>query len=127
MGAVVSARSDCHVCTSAHAAVAAHLLNDVALVRAVCDGFESAPIAEEEKALLRYVAVVNDTPAKTSAEDVAAAKAAGWSDQAIFDALTVASIFNVFNRWLDGAGIPDVPSGFYEERLADHGDMGYAM
>jgi alkylhydroperoxidase family enzyme len=103
------------------------LLNDVALVSAVCEDFESAPITEKEKALLRYVAVVNDTPAKTSADDVAAAKAAGWSDQAIFDALTVCGIFNFFNRWLDGAGIPDVPAGFYEKRLSEHGDMGYAM
>jgi len=96
-------------------------------VKAVCEDFESAPISEKEKALLRYVAVVNDTPAKTSEADVAAAKEAGWSDRAIFDGLTVCAIFNFFNRWLDGAGLPDVPAGFYEGRLEEHGDMGYRM
>ena len=96
-------------------------------MKAVCEDFESAPISEKEKALLRYVAVVNDTPSKTSQADVAAAKAAGWSDHALYDALTVCAIFNFFNRWLDGAGLPDVPKGFYEGRLAEHGDMGYRM
>ena len=76
---------------------------------------------------MRYVAVVNDSPAKTTQEHVDAAKAAGWSDHALYDALTVCAIFNFFNRWLDGAGLPDVPKGFYEGRLAEHGDMGYRM
>lgn len=93
----------------------------------MCEDFESAPITDKEKALLRYVAVVNDTPAQTRQEDVDAARAAGWSDHALFDALTVCSIFNFFNRWLDGAGLPGVPAGFYDERLAEHGDMGYRM
>ena len=96
-------------------------------MKAVCEDFECAPITEKEKALLRYVAVVNDAPASTSQADVDQAKAAGWSDYALFDALTVAAIFNFFNRWLDGAGLPDVPAGFYEERLAQHGAMGYRM
>ena len=97
------------------------------LVKAVCEDFESAPITEEEKGLLRYIAKVNDAPATVTQDDVDAAKAFGWSDHALFDALTVASIFNFFNRWLDGAGLPDVPKGFYEGRLAEHGDMGYRM
>ena len=96
-------------------------------MKAVCEDFESAPISAEEKALLRYVAVVNDTPAKTSQADVDAAKAAGWSDHALFDALTVCAIFNFFNRWLDGAGLPGVPEGFYDQRMAEQGDMGYRM
>ena len=63
----------------------------MALVKAVCEDFESAPISDEEKGLLRYIAKVNDTPAKVSQEDVDAAKAHGWSDQALFDAATVGS------------------------------------
>lgn len=70
---------------------------------------------------------MNDTPAKVSQADVDAAKAHGWSDHALFDAATVAAIFNFFNRWIDAAGVPDVPRDFYAERLGEHGDMGYAM
>ncbi len=59
--------------------------------------------------------------------DVDACKDAGWSESAVYDAATVCSIFNYFNRWVDGAGVPDVPKGFYEERLATQGDLGYSM
>jgi alkylhydroperoxidase family enzyme len=93
----------------------------------VCGDFEASPLSEKEKALFRYLAVVNDTPARVSQADVDAAKAAGWSDAALFDAATVCAIFNFFNRWIDGAGVPDVPEGFYEERLATQGGFGYAM
>lgn len=96
-------------------------------MEAVCHDFESAPISEKEKGLLRYLAKVNDTPAQVSQADVDAAKAHGWSDHALFDAATVAAIFNFFNRWIDATGVPDVPAGFYDKRLESHGDMGYAM
>ena len=103
------------------------MLKDKDLVDAVCHDFENAPIPENEKGLLRYLAKVNDTPAQVSQADVDAAKACGWSDKALFDAVTVAAMFNFFNRWIDGTGVSDVPKGFYEGRLAAHGDMGYAM
>ena len=70
---------------------------------------------------------VNDAPARVSQTDVDEVKAAGWSEAAIYDAATVCAIFNFFNRWIDAAGVPDVPDGFYEKRLDAHGDSGYAM
>ena len=73
------------------------------------------------------MAKVNDTPARVRQADVDAARAAGWSDHALFDAATVCAIFNFFNRWIDATGVPDVPDRFYERRLAMHGDTGYAM
>jgi hypothetical protein len=51
---------------------------------------------------------------------------AGWSQRAVYDAATVCSIFNFFNRWIDATGVADVPAGFYEQVLATRGDMGYA-
>jgi alkylhydroperoxidase family enzyme len=96
-------------------------------VDAICADFETAPISPKEKALFRYLAKVNDTPAKVSQADVDAVKAAGWSEQAIYDAATVCSLFNFFNRWIDATGvIPPVP-GAYEKRLAQTGDMGYSF
>ena len=92
-----------------------------------CRDFEGSELEEREKVLLRYLAKVNDAPATVGPTDVEAVKAAGWSDRAIYDAVTVCAAFNFFNRWIDGTGVPDVPKGFYEERLARHGDLGYRM
>jgi alkylhydroperoxidase family enzyme len=96
-------------------------------VKGVCADFETSSLDEKDKALFRYLAVVNDEPATVTQADVDAARAAGWSDRALFDAATVCAIFNFFNRWIDAAGIPDVPPGFYARRLAENGDVGYAM
>ena len=77
--------------------------------------------------MYRYLAKVNDAPATVRQEDVDAVLAAGWSESAVYDAATVCAIFNFFNRWIDATGVPDVPEGFYEARLAAQGDVGYAM
>lgn len=94
---------------------------------AVCANFETAPISAKEKALWRYLSKVNDTPARVAQADVDAVKAAGWDEQSIYDAATVCSMFNYFNRWIDAAGVPPPPPGLYEKRLEANGDMGYTL
>ena len=43
--------------------------------------------------------------AEIRAADVDALKAAGWSEEAIYDAITVAALFGFYNRWCDAAGV----------------------
>lgn len=37
--------------------------------------------------------------------DVDAARQAGWSDEAIYDAVTVCALFRFYNTWTDGCGV----------------------
>jgi alkylhydroperoxidase family enzyme len=69
---------------------------------------------------------VNDAPATVTQEDVDAAHDAGLTDEALYDAVTVCALFNFYNRWIDGTGVPADPGNHYEQRLARHGDSGYA-
>lgn len=94
---------------------------------AVCRDPESAPLSPRDKALFRYLVKVNDTPAAVTRADADTARAAGWSDAALYDAVTVCAIFNFFNRWIDGLGVPDVPRELYEARVAAGGGMAYTM
>lgn len=51
-------------------------------------------------------------------------KAAGWSEEAVYDALTVCALFNFYNAWVDGSGIPAMSPEAYEisgKRLAEEG------
>lgn len=51
-------------------------------------------------------------------------KRAGWSEEAIYDAITVCGIFNFYNRWIDATGVEDMPASAYEmsgKRMAAHG------
>jgi hypothetical protein len=56
--------------------------------------------------------------------DIQAAKAAGWTDEALYDAITVCALFNFYNKWIDATGVQDMPPMAYEmsgERLAQAG------
>ena len=66
---------------------------------------DSCSLPEKEKALLRFVDKVNHDPFSISAEDMQPLYAVGWSDEAIYDAITVCGLFNFYNRWIDAAGV----------------------
>ena len=56
--------------------------------------------------------------------DVEVVKDAGWSEEAIYDAITVCALFNFYNKWIDATGVSDMPPEAYEasgERMANHG------
>ena len=104
--------------------MAAKLYGGGALVDAVVNDDRAAPSAEREKRLLAYLEKLTLTPAATTAEDVAGLREAGWSDEAIYDAVTVCAMFNFYNRWIEGSGVQDMsPEGYDQsaERLATAG------
>ena len=56
--------------------------------------------------------------------DVDRALNAGWSDEALYDAITVCSLFQFYNNWIDATGVSDMPAMAYEmsgHRLATQG------
>ena len=67
--------------------------------------------------------MVNDSTS-IGQEDVDRAKQAGWSDAALYDAITVCSLFQFYNNWIDATGVSDMPAFGYEmsgKRLASQG------
>ncbi len=85
---------------------------------------ESAPIDDEHRALFRLLAKVNAASNTVSAGDLSAAKEAGWSEEALYDAITVAALFRFYNTWIDATGVGDMPPEAYEmsgERMAVDG------
>ena len=56
--------------------------------------------------------------------DVDEARRAGWSDEALYDAITVCALFQFYNTWIDATGVDDMPPAAYEmsgQRLATQG------
>jgi len=35
---------------------------------------------------------------------------AGWSEEAVYDAITVCALFNFYNKWIDATGVGDMPA-----------------
>lgn len=67
--------------------------------------FESSGLDEKHKVLFRLIDKVNhDSPRMTPA-DLETARAAGWSDEELYFAITVCALFNFYNRWIDATGV----------------------
>jgi hypothetical protein len=67
--------------------------------------------------------MVHDSTSITQ-NDVDIALQAGWSDEALYDAITVCSLFQFYNNWIDATGVADMPALGYEmsgHRLATQG------
>lgn len=85
---------------------------------------ETSALAEKDKALFRFVAKVNHDSPKISPDDIAVLHAAGWTDEAIYYAITVCALFNFYNRWIDAAGVhamSEEAHRTYGARTAQHG------
>ncbi len=69
---------------------------------------------------------MNRESTKIDQHDVDTVRAAGWTDEALYDAITVCALFNFYNKWIDATGVADMPAAAYAasgERLAT---IGYA-
>jgi hypothetical protein len=95
-------------------------------VEAVLDDPEKAPIGAAEKALLRFVRGVNGRSFELGPGDVGAVREAGWSDEAIYDAVTVCALFNFYNRWCDGTGVGPMPAEGHAASGRRLAQFGYA-
>ncbi len=71
----------------------------------VNQGLEHAPLPAAERALLAFVEKVNRDSPSIGPPDIAALHEQGWTDEAIYDALTVCALFNFYNRWIDASGV----------------------
>jgi uncharacterized peroxidase-related enzyme len=100
------------------------LLEDRDLVDAVLADYRSAPIDDQWKALFAFIDRMNAESNAMQQGDIDAVKAAGWSEEAIYDAITVCALFNFYNKWIDATGVSDMPAAAYEMsgvRMAAHG------
>ncbi len=84
----------------------------------------SSPLSAAEKALFEFLRKVNRASHTISQSDVDGVKAQGWSDEALYDAITVCALFNFYNRWCDATGVHAMPLEAHQmsgKRLAAHG------
>ena len=88
------------------------------------DDYRTAPIDSREKALFTFIEKMNVQSNALRREDIDGLKEAGWSEEAIYDAITVCSLFKFYNAWIDATGVHDLPPSAYEasgKRLATQG------
>lgn len=117
IAARVSGLNDCEFCASSHGAFAAAQLPDgKQLVDQVHADPEHADVSPKLKALLHIAGRVQRSGKAVTPADVAAARAAGASDQEIHDTVLIAAAFCMFNRYVDGLAttVPDDPDAYVQ-------------
>ena len=91
------------------------MLGDKELVWGVLRDLESSALDEKHKALFRFVDKVNHHSACIAAADMVPLHDAGWTDEAIYFAITVCALFNFYNRWIDASGVHALSEAAHEE------------
>ena len=85
---------------------------------------QGAGVPVKERILFAYLERVRTGASRVTAEDAERLRAAGWSDEAIYDAVTVCALFNFYTRWVDATGVSDMPAEAYAlagRRMAEGG------
>lgn len=78
-------------------------------MQAVLHDLRSAPISDALRSLLTLIEKAAHNSVAVTHEDVDTVRAAGWSDEAIYDAITVCALFRFYNTWTDATGVSGLP------------------
>ena len=79
--------------------------NNQQLVDAIKIDFRTAELADADRAMLDYVALLTLTPSATTEDNILALRAAGFGDAAILDINQITGFFAWCNRTVDGLGV----------------------
>jgi len=124
IAAFTSYQNCCHYCANSHAAAAALLLQDRELVQSVLQNYQASGLSPAEKALIGFIEKVTHRSWEIRRHEVDEVREAGWSDEALYDAITICALFNFYNRWVHAAGVHVMPLEWHEvsgKRLAKFG------
>ncbi|HEU5184357.1 MAG TPA: hypothetical protein VFU01_07295 [Gemmatimonadaceae bacterium] len=93
-------------------------------MEAVLENIETAPVSEKDRALYAFIRKANADSTSIRQSDIDAVRSVGWSEEALYDAITVHALFRFYNAWIDVTGVSDMPAFAYEmsgKRLATAG------
>jgi uncharacterized peroxidase-related enzyme len=78
---------------------------DEPLVKALQANYRTAPISDQERAMLDYVAQLTRDATQISSGDHMKLRTAGFDDRAILQITLIAAWFNYINRVADALGV----------------------
>lgn len=110
IAAYVSSLNACRFCLDAHVVFArAHGIPEP-LVAAMLEDLDSAGVDDRLRPILQYVRKLTLSPSRMVEADARAVHDAGWSEEALFDAVQVCAVFNLMNRIVEGTGVQPLPA-----------------
>lgn len=105
IAAFVSGLNACRFCFGSHAIYAEAFGIPEELLQALVDDFDTATVDDRLRPLLTYVRKLNTLPSKLVKADAEAVLSAGWSEEALVEAIEITALFNFMNRLIEGTGV----------------------
>jgi uncharacterized peroxidase-related enzyme len=109
IAAYVSGLNSCTFCHGAHVIASKAFGIDSELFDGLMADLETSAINDRLKPILAYAGKLTKTPAMMTKADAEKVYAAGWDEQALFDAVSICALFNLMNRIVEGSGIKSDP------------------
>jgi len=101
----VSGLNACAFCHDSHKVYAETFGIDGALIDALLTDIDGAPVSDKLRPVLHYVKKLNTLPSRMVPADAQAVLAVGWSEKALYEAVSICGLFNMMNRMVEGTGI----------------------
>ena len=105
IAALVWGLNSCNYCYGVHSRTAAAFGLDEATIAVMVQDLDTAPVPERLRPVLHYACKLTLVPSRLVDRDAEDVYVAGWSEQALHDAIQVACLFNLMNRLLEGHGV----------------------
>lgn len=105
IAAYVSGLNGCDFCYGAHTLMAQAFGVDPALLEALITDLDAAPVDDRLKTLLRYLGHLTRTPSRIPRPAIDEVRAAGWSEEALYEAVSVCALYSYMNRIAEAAGL----------------------
>lgn len=87
---------------------------------------ESSALDDRHKALFRFIDKVNHDSPGIGPPDIDTLHLAGWTDEAIYFAITACALFNFYNRWIDATGVHAMSDAAHRQGGKRMATQGYA-
>jgi uncharacterized peroxidase-related enzyme len=112
MAAYVSGVNECHYCYGAHSAVAKLYGVPESLMTTLLRDIHTSDVEDRMKPVFAYLRKLTLTPTQMTQADADAVFAAGWEEQALYDAVQICCLYNFMNRFVEGLGLTPIPEQF---------------
>ncbi|TNE57840.1 MAG: peroxidase [Alphaproteobacteria bacterium] len=112
----VSGSNACSFCYGAHTVIAEGFGIEEQVLEDMMTDLKGSGVDPKMKPVLAYVGKLTREPSKMTDADAEAIYAAGWDEQALFDAVQVCALFNYMNRILEGTGVKANPDLLAQRR-----------
>ncbi|MFQ5634116.1 MAG: carboxymuconolactone decarboxylase family protein [Gammaproteobacteria bacterium] len=100
-----SAQNACDFCHASHRPVAAAFGIEESVLDDILADIDTAGVDDKLKPVLHFVKKLTLTPSRVTRADADAVFDAGWDERAFVDIVSICSVQNYFNRFVDGIGV----------------------